>query len=247
MAENVIKNNNTIIVGTISSGMEFSHEVYGEGFYVFYVDVPRLSDSCDRLQVTISERLIADQDMSIGRRIKIEGQFRSYNNYKTEGNKLILTVFVREFEFINDDAVENPNQVYLDGFICKNPVYRTTPFGREITDILLAVNRPYNKSDYIPCISWGRNARYSKTLKIGDRIAIWGRIQSRPYQKKSEDGTVIDKIAYEVSVSKMEVPKDEEDLLEENEEVENEVAASLENVENVENVESEKSLEDNIE
>lgn len=235
MSDNVIKNNNAIIVGTISSELEFSHEVYGEGFSTFYVDVPRLSDSCDSLQVTISERLIADQDMSVGRRIKIEGQFRSYNNYKSEGNKLILTVFVREFEFIDDETIENPNQVYLDGFICKNPVYRTTPFGREITDILLAVNRPYNKSDYIPCISWGRNARYSKTLKIGDRIAIWGRIQSRPYQKKSEDGTVIDKIAYEVSVSKMEVPKDDEDVLDESNTLQDEAAASLDNANDTEN------------
>lgn len=233
MSDNVIKNNNSIIVGKIASGMEFSHEVYGEGFYQFHVDVPRLSESYDRLPITISERLLTNVDMSIGRRIRVEGQFRSYNNYKTDGNKLILTIFAREFTFVEDDeVVENPNQVYLDGFICKKPVYRTTPFGREITDILLAVNRPYNKSDYIPCISWGRNAKYSQNLTVGDNIRIWGRVQSRPYQKKTEEGNVIEKVAYEVSVSKMEIiPKDEELVDTEivgNEESVNEVATTLE-------------------
>jgi single-stranded DNA-binding protein len=228
--DNVIKNNNAIIIGKISSGLEFSHEVYGEGFYVFYVDVARLSNSCDSLPVTISERLLLNVDLSIGRRIKVEGQFRSYNNYKTDGNRLILTIFAREFEFIEEEeSVENPNQVYLDGFICKKPVYRTTPFGREITDLLIAVNRPYNKSDYIPCIAWGRNAKYSQNLIVGDNIRIWGRVQSRPYQKKLEDGEILNKTAYEISVSKMEIVKKDDSGETEDSYVENNEDATINN------------------
>jgi single-stranded DNA-binding protein len=142
----------------------------------------------------------------IGTLLEIEGQFRPYNSYKSESNKLVLTVFAREIIFADEEKKsKNPNQIYLNGYICKAPIYRMTPFGREITDILVAVNRPYNKSDYIPCIAWGRNARYSQNLAIGDNIKIWGRIQSREYQKKLESGEIIVKTAYEVSVSKMEI------------------------------------------
>lgn len=206
MVGNIIENNMVTISGKVISNIEYSHEVYGEGFYNFLLGVPRLSDSFDKIPVTVSERLITKQKLEIGKIIEVEGQFRSYNSYNNEGNKLLLTVFAREINFLEDEkCIKNPNQIYLNGYICKKPVYRTTPFGREITDILLAVNRPYNKSDYIPCISWGRNARYSESLVIGDNIKVWGRIQSRDYQKKLESGEVISKIAYEVSVSKMEV------------------------------------------
>ncbi|NLK86089.1 MAG: single-stranded DNA-binding protein [Clostridiaceae bacterium] len=213
MVGNIIENNMATISGKVVSNVEFSHEVYGEGFYYFMLEVPRLSDSCDRIPVTISERLTSKEKLAVGTIIEVEGQFRSYNSYNSEGNKLLLTVFARDIVFLEDEKkIKNPNQIYLNGFICKRPIYRTTPFGREITDILLAVNRPYNKSDYIPCIAWGRNARFSEKLSVGDNIKIWGRIQSRTYQKKLESGEVINKVAYEVSVSKMEIAgKDEDD------------------------------------
>lgn len=210
MVGNIIENNMVTISGVIVSNMEFSHEVYGEGFYYFILEVPRLSDSADKIPVTVSERLIAKQKLEIGKVIEVEGQFRSYNSYNNEGNRLVLTVFAREINFLEDEKkIKNPNQIYLNGFICKRPIYRTTPFGREITDILLAVNRPYNKSDYIPCIAWGRNARFSDSLAIGDNVKVWGRIQSRTYQKKLENGEVLTKVAYEVSISKMEIDSNE--------------------------------------
>jgi single-stranded DNA-binding protein len=206
MVGNIIENNMVTISGKIISDTLFSHEVYGEGFYQFILEVPRLSDSYDCIPVTISERLIDRRLLEIGKYLEVEGQFRSYNNINNDGNRLVLTVFAREVIFLEDDKkIRNPNQIYLNGYICKAPIYRMTPFGREITDILVAVNRPYNKSDYIPCIAWGRNARYSQNLAIGDNIKIWGRIQSREYQKKLESGEIIVKTAYEVSVSKMEI------------------------------------------
>lgn len=212
MVGNIIENNMATISGKVVSNVEFSHEVYGEGFYYFMLDVPRLSESSDRIPVTISERLASKDKLEIGTVIEVEGQFRSYNSYNNEGNRLLLTVFARDITFLEDEKkIKNPNQIYLNGFICKKPIYRTTPFGREITDILLAVNRPYNKSDYIPCIAWGRNARFSERLGVGDNIKIWGRIQSRSYQKKLESGEILTKIAYEVSVSKMEISGHEQE------------------------------------
>lgn len=206
MVGNIIENNMATISGKVVSNVEFSHEVYGEGFYYFMLDVPRLSDSSDRVPVTISERLASKDKLVIGTVIEVEGQFRSYNSYNNEGNRLLLTVFARDITFLEDEKkIKNPNQIYLNGFICKRPIYRTTPFGREITDLLLAVNRPYNKSDYIPCIAWGRNARFSENLVVGDNIKVWGRIQSRTYQKKLESGEILTKVAYEVSISKMEI------------------------------------------
>ncbi|HEX2944653.1 MAG TPA: single-stranded DNA-binding protein [Clostridia bacterium] len=220
MVGNIIENNMATISGKVVSNVEFSHEVYGEGFYYFMLDVPRLSESSDRIPVTISERLASKDKLEIGTVIEVEGQFRSYNSYNNEGNRLLLTVFARDITFLEDEKkIKNPNQIYLNGFICKKPIYRTTPFGREITDILLAVNRPYNKSDYIPCIAWGRNARFSERLAVGDNIKVWGRIQSRTYQKKLESGDVLTKVAYEVSVSKMEISgheQENEDAGEEN-------------------------------
>ncbi len=217
MVGNIIENNMVTISGTIVTNLEFSHEVYGEGFYYFMLDVPRLSDSYDRIPVTVSERLTSKQKLEIGKVVEIEGQFRSYNSYNNEGNRLVLTVFAREIVFLEDEKrIKNPNQIFLNGYICKKPIYRMTPFGREITDILLAVNRHYNKSDYIPCITWGRNARFSESLTIGDNIKVWGRIQSRSYQKKQESGDAVTKVAYEISVSKMEICKDKDDDQEEN-------------------------------
>ena len=208
MTDKVIESNNVTVYGTVTSKPEFSHEMYGEGFYTVYLEVPRLSDISDTLPITISERLVQGLNIDVGSTLLVEGQLRSYNKYHEGNNKLILTVFARNLKSMDQD-VKNPNQIYLDGYICKKPVYRTTPFGREITDMLLAVNRPYNKSDYIPCIAWGRNARYSENLKVGDRIRIWGRIQSRDYQKKISEDKVITRTAYEVSISKMEVVEGE--------------------------------------
>lgn len=195
------KNNKVFISGEIVSEAEFSHEVYGEGFYEMSVSVKRLSGQGDILPITISERLIADKNLSVGRVINALGQFRSYNKLVDGKSKLMLTVFVRE---LLDEAVyQNPNTIVLSGFICKPPIYRTTPFNREIADILLAVNRSYNKSDYIPCIAWGRNARFAKNLAVGEKVAISGRIQSREYQKRAEDDEIKIFTAYEVSISKL--------------------------------------------
>lgn len=205
----VFDNNSVNIVGKTCSDLEFSHEVFGEGFYTIKFNVPRLSNYSDVLPVTISERLLVDFELESDKLIRVEGQMRSYNKVVDGNNKLILTVFARDLKEEKEENVNNPNQIFLDGYICKDPIYRTTPFGREITDMLVAVNRPYRKSDYIPCIAWGRNARYSEKMKVGDRIKIWGRVQSREYQKKISEEKVIKRIAYEVSVSKMEALPEE--------------------------------------
>ena len=207
--DNLMLNNKIYLEGTVTSELEFSHEMYGEGFYTFSMEVMRLSDSVDNLNITVSERLIANMDLAIGKDIIVDGQLRSYNKFVDGANKLILTVFARNIEPCIERS-KNPNEIFLDGYICKEPVYRTTPFGREIADVLLAVNRAYNKSDYIPTIAWGRNSRFCQNLEVGDNIRVWGRLQSREYQKKVDDTVVIKKIAYEVSVSKMERVQNEE-------------------------------------
>lgn len=209
MVEHILKNNEVQLIGVAVSERRFSHKVYGEGFYTFDLEVPRLSESSDILPVTISERIFPNTGKITGKIFQIVGQFRSYNQYEEGKNRLILTVFGLETkETTEQELKKNKNYIYLNGYICKKPVYRTTPFGREITDLLIAVNRSYHKSDYIPCISWGRNARYAESLKVGDHIEIWGRIQSRNYQKKLETGEIETRVAYEVSISKMEVGED---------------------------------------
>ncbi|MCT4604863.1 MAG: single-stranded DNA-binding protein [Marinisporobacter sp.] len=208
MTDRVIDTNIVTVVGKMHSSSVFSHEMYGEGFYTFDIKVPRLSEYNDILPVTISERLMVDLDIEQGTTVKIEGQLRSYNKYVNGKNRLILTIFARDLSMCEEEEVKNPNQIFLDGYVCKAPVYRSTPFGREITDMLIAVNRPYNKSDYIPCIAWGRNARFSEKLKVGDHMKIWGRVQSREYQKKLRDDYVETKVAYEVSISKMEMSEE---------------------------------------
>ena len=218
MEQSIVSNNNVSIVGEIVSEFTFSHQVYGEGFYTFYVDVSRLSDIYDRLPVTISERLVNISELTEGTKVHITGQVRSYNSFVTEDkrNKLILTVFARNLEPVVEEEMRNPNEIILNGYICKQPVFRKTPFGREISDILLAVNRSYNKSDYIPCIAWGRNARYISNMNVGDNVIIHGRMQSRNYQKKFENGDVIEKTAYEISISKIEVRTEKEEPTENN-------------------------------
>lgn len=204
------ENNRVTVMGEIVSEFSFSHEIYGEGFYMVDVLVPRLSESADEIPLMVSERLLDVQKDYRGMNVKVSGQFRSYNRHEERKNKLVLSVFVRDWEFIDEvERSEMTNHIELDGFICKEPVYRKTPLGREIADILLAVNRPYGKSDYIPCISWGRNARYANEFAVGSRCRVIGRIQSREYMKKISEEQVEKRIAYEVSVSKLEVPVEE--------------------------------------
>ena len=214
--DNLMLNNKIYLEGKINSDLQFSHEMYGEGFYTFDLEVPRLSDAKDILSVTVSERLIGGMELKGGSEVIVEGQLRSYNKFVDGANRLILSVFARNVEFCIERS-KNPNQIFLDGYICKQPVYRTTPFGREIADMLLAVNRSYNKSDYIPTIAWGRNSRFSQGLQVGDNIRVWGRLQSREYEKKISETEIIKKVAYEVSISKMErVGKDSPTLEEAN-------------------------------
>ena len=237
MDTNYLENNYLTLVGKVTSEKQFSHEIYGERFYSFDLEIPRLSGAADIIPVTSSERLFTDEMMQIGTKLLIKGQFRSYNSYENEKNKLILTVFAKDIEKLEDEEekeiveseenaenVENEdaqkkeffrkdyitNEVVLIGYICKKPVYRQTPFGREIADLLLAVNRAYNKSDYIPSIAWGRNARFCQNLEVGTEVKIVGRVQSRNYEKKLDDGSIIKKVAYEVSVGSLEVVKEAE-------------------------------------
>ena len=211
MNTNYLDNNHLDLVGKIVSDKSYSHEFYGEKFYVFNLEVVRLSSTVDIIPITISERLLAGMDLKIGKKVSVEGQFRSYNNYENERNRLILTVFAKEIEELEDVEVKDEvtNEVTLVGYVCKKPVYRQTPFGREIADVLLAVNRAYNKSDYIPCIAWGRNARFCQNIEVGTEVKIVGRVQSRTYEKKHEDGTVETRVAYEVSVASMEIASEE--------------------------------------
>ena len=212
MVTNYSQNNDIMLVGKITSEKKFSHEIYGESFFNFDLEIPRLSGISDIIPITISERLIANFDLSIGKQVVIEGQFRSYNTYEDSKSRLILTVFVKEIrEKGEDEEIKVPNEVQLVGHICRKPIYRKTPFGREIADILVAVNRAYNKSDYIPCITWGRNARFCENMQIGTELRLVGRVQSRPYEKKHEDGTVEQRTAYEVSISSLEFVNKEDE------------------------------------
>ena len=205
-----ITNNQALVTGVIADEFTFNHEIYAEKFYTFTLSIPRLSGTDDEVRIMVSERLLADDSFKVGDTVDIEGQFRSYNSYDANGdNRLILTIFAKDISHSTGDQEHNPNTLFLNGFICKKPVFRVTPFGREITDLLIAVNRSYNKSDYIPVIAWGRNARYAKNLCVGDNVKIWGRIQSRQYQKKLSEEEVVTRTAYEVSVNRMELVTDE--------------------------------------
>ena len=227
MDTNYLENNYLTLVGKVTGDKKFSHEIYGESFYVFNLDVARLSGNSDIIPITVSERLVTDEMLTQGKNLLVKGQFRSYNSYENEKNKLILTVFAKDVmeveESVNEEENEMvkkdmiTNEVVLLGFICKQPIYRQTPFGREIADILLAVNRAYNKSDYIPTIAWGRTARFCQNLEVGTKVKIVGRVQSRTYEKKFEDGTVETRVAYEVSIGSLEIIE-ENDTAESNEE-----------------------------
>lgn len=209
MTDKVFDNNQVSIAGEVISEFEYSHDVFGEGFYTIDVSVGRLSNSADVIPLMISERLMDVKKSYVGKYIEILGQFRSYNRHEENRNRLVLSVFVREVK-ICDEGYESPkpNYIFLDGYVCKQPIYRKTPLGREIADILLAVNRPYGKSDYIPCICWGRNARFAENFTVGGHIQVFGRIQSREYQKKVGEEEFEKRVAYEVSVSKLECIED---------------------------------------
>lgn len=211
MTDKIFCNNQAMIAGEVVSDFVFSHEVFGEGFYVVEVLVKRLSDASDVIPYMVSDRLIDVSKNIVGKKIEAKGQFRSYNKHENGHNKLILSLFVREIRILDDDEViGKPNHIYLDGYVCKEPVYRMTPLGREIADVLLAVNRAYGKSDYIPCICWGRNARYANNFRVGERCAVWGRIQSREYMKKLSESELEKRVAFEVSVSKLELLEEED-------------------------------------
>ena len=230
MDTNYLENNYLTLVGRVTGEKKFSHEIYGERFFIFNLSIARLSGNADIIPITVSERLITDEMLQEGKKILVKGQFRSYNSYENERNKLILTVFAKDVIEVEENEEDSDivkkesitNEVVLIGFICKKPIYRQTPFGREIADILLAVNRAYNKSDYIPCIAWGRNARFSQNLEVGTKVKVVGTVHSREYDKKYEDGTSEVKVAYEVSIGSLEI-------VEENEEENN---TETENVEN---------------
>ncbi|MBR2587713.1 MAG: single-stranded DNA-binding protein [Bacilli bacterium] len=225
---NYLENNHLVLVGKVTSDKRFSHEIYGEKFYIFDLAVPRLSGNAGIIPITVSERLLSINELTINAKIIVEGQFRSYNSYENEKNKLVLTVFAKDIKFMEDQEAEIEvskdvvsNEVTLNGYICKKPIYRQTPFGREISDLLLAVNRAYNKSDYIPCIAWGRNARFCENIPVGTEVKIIGRVQSRSYEKKYEDGRIETKVAYEVSVSSLEVVNKDDNSNENSESSEN--------------------------
>ncbi len=208
--DKLLENNNVELVGEIVSDFRFSHEVYGERFYLVDVAVKRMSETIDYLPLLISEYLIDVNINHIGEIIHVTGQFRSYNRHEELKNRLVLSVFVLEIEFIEEETEEmKSNQIILDGYICKDPIYRKTPLGREITDLLVAVNRSYSKSDYIPCICWSRNARHASGLPIGTHLKITGRVQSRDYIKHHSNGEEEERRAYEISASRIEVISDE--------------------------------------
>ena len=205
MSDKIIENNQVTVIGEVVSEFTYSHEVFGEGFYMVEVEVKRLSNSEDRIPLMISERLIDVTQDYTGEYIMVHGQFRSYNRHEEQKNRLVLYVFVRELSFMEEEPDgTKTNSIWLDGYICKEPIYRKTPLGREIADLLLAVNRPYGKSDYIPCICWGRNARYASGFEVGEHVQLLGRIQSREYVKRISDTETEKRVAYEVSVSKLE-------------------------------------------
>ena len=197
-------NNIITLTGTVETEAQFSHSVLDEEFYSFMLRVPRLSENDDILPITIPERQLDSILIQPGNKIKVKGQLRSYNKYTEQKTRLILTVFAKGIAPALPDDDSNPNEIFVNGFICKEPIYRRTPFGREITDLIIAVNRAFNRSDYIPAIAWGKNAVYSENLEIGSNVMLWGRLQSRTYNKRiSEDETEV-RTAYELSITKIE-------------------------------------------
>ena len=199
-----MENNIITLTGIVDTEPQFSHSVLEESFYSFMLRVPRLSETDDILPITVSENIFREEMLKPGETVKVRGQLRSYNKYTETKTRLILTVFAKEISVPTQEDIDDPNEIYINGFICKAPVYRKTPFGREITDLIVAVNRAFNRSDYIPAIAWGKNAVYSETLEVGSNVMLWGRLQSRNYNKKISDSEVEVRTAYELSITKIE-------------------------------------------
>ena len=198
-----MENNIITLTGTVEASPEYSHTVMDEKFYSFTLRVPRLSETEDFLPITISEEIFDPELIKKENPLKIKGQLRSYNKYTETKTRLILTVFAKEIS-LPDELDSNPNEIFVNGFICKEPVYRKTPFGREITDLIIAVNRAFNRSDYIPAIAWGKNAVFSENLEVGSNVLLWGRLQSRNYNKRLSENEVETRTAYELSITKIE-------------------------------------------
>lgn len=199
-----MENNIITLTGTVDTEAKYSHSVLDENFYSFMLRVPRLSENDDILPVTISEKQLDNTLIQEGNKVKVKGQLRSYNKYTSMRTKLILTVFAKGIAPAFPDDTDNPNEIFINGFICKAPIYRKTPFGREITDLIVAVNRAFNRSDYIPAIAWGKNAVYSENLEVGSNVMLWGRLQSRNYNKRISENETETRTAYELSITKIE-------------------------------------------
>lgn len=199
-----MENNIITLMGTVESTPQYSHSVMDENFYSFVLRVPRLSETDDLLPVTFSANIYDENIIKEGARVRVKGQLRSYNKYSETKTRLILTVFAKDINISDDTDEENPNEIFINGFICKKPVYRKTPFGREITDLIIAVNRAFNRSDYIPAIAWGKNALYCENLEVGSNVMLWGRLQSRNYNKRISESETQIRTAYELSITKIE-------------------------------------------
>ena len=197
-----LETNKVFLQGVIDTDLEFNHTVKEEEFYGFNLKVSRLSGQYDIIPVIVSKKLMQENNLEKDKEIALRGQFRSFNKLENDKRKLILSVFVKEICECDENA--NSNVIELDGYICKPVIYRTTPFSREICDVLLAVNRNFNKSDYIPCIAWGSNAQIVSGYEVPTKLKIVGRIQSREYVKHIEgEINPITKTAYEVSIAKL--------------------------------------------
>ncbi len=197
-----MENNFISLQGRVDGDIEYSHSVLDEEFYKFKLNVSRLSGVVDSLPVTVPKKLLENTQLADGDKISLTGQLRSYNKYQENRTRLILTAFAKSIE-VEENGEENPNNVLLNGFVCKAPTYRKTPFGREITDVIIAVNRAFNRSDYIPTICWGKNAILCRDLPVGTNVIIKGRLQSREYTKRMGEEFET-RTAYEVSVGEIE-------------------------------------------
>lgn len=197
--------NQVRLCGTMETAPGFSHENHGRQFYSFVLGVERLSGTVDRLRILADLELLEQADCAWGERVLVTGQIRSYNQISDTGRHLIISVYANGLE-LTDEAPDN--QVQLTGVLCRDPVYRRTPLGREICDGMLAVSRPCRRTDYLPCIFWGRTAREMARLTSGARISLTGRLQSREYTKLLEDGSSLRRTAYEISAVTAELTKD---------------------------------------
>jgi len=188
--------NRIVAAGVLTEEPVLSHEVMNEPFYAATLEVKRLSGAVDRIPLTLPGKLVPEGGFPLHTLLLVEGQVRSYNKIVEGAGRLMVTLFAQR---VTEGGDETMNRVEIVGALCKPPVYRSTPFGREICDMMLAVTRAFGKSDYIPCIAWGRNAQYASRFAVGDKVCVSGRLQSREYQKLLENGEYLVRNAYEVS------------------------------------------------